>query len=101
MADACAIAGIRHGATEVKAASYRVDTVSLPNISRVLAAKGEDGRLAVLVLNVFEDAALSPRILLDRPVRVTRFVGCEGKAEGNCVTLSDIPAFGAAAFEVE
>ncbi|MBQ3108110.1 MAG: hypothetical protein IJC67_00720 [Clostridia bacterium] len=42
MADACAIAGIRHGATEVKAASYRVDTVSLPNISRVLAAKGED-----------------------------------------------------------
>jgi len=42
MADACAIAGIRHGATEVKAAAYRVDTVSLPNISRLLAAKGED-----------------------------------------------------------
>ena len=42
MADASAIAAVRHGATEVKAASYRVDTVSLPNISRVLAAKGED-----------------------------------------------------------
>ena len=41
MADACAIAAVRHGATEIKAASYRINTVSLPNVCRVLAAKGD------------------------------------------------------------
>lgn len=40
MADACAIAAVRHGAAEIKAAAYRINTVSLPNIARVLAAKG-------------------------------------------------------------
>ena len=41
MADACAIAAVRHGATEIKAASYRINNISLPNVSRVLAAKGD------------------------------------------------------------
>ena len=41
MADSCAIAAIRRGAAEVKAAAYRVDSVSLPNVARVLAAKGD------------------------------------------------------------
>lgn len=41
MADACAIAAVHHGATEIKAASYRIDTVSLPNVAKVLAAKGD------------------------------------------------------------
>ena len=41
MADSCAIAAIRRGAVEIKAAAYRVDTVSLPNVARVLAAKGD------------------------------------------------------------
>ena len=41
MADSCAIAAIRRGAVEIKAAAYRVDAVSLPNVARVLAAKGE------------------------------------------------------------
>ena len=41
MADACAIAAIRHGAGEIKAASYQSNVVSLPHISRLLAAKGE------------------------------------------------------------
>ena len=40
MADACAIAAVRHGAAEVKAAAYPVVTASLSNISRILAAKG-------------------------------------------------------------
>ena len=41
MADSCAIAAVRYGAGEIKAAAYRVDTVSLPNVAKVLKAKGE------------------------------------------------------------
>ena len=41
MADSCAMAAVRYGAGEVKAAAYRLDTVSLPNIAKVLSAKGE------------------------------------------------------------
>ncbi len=41
MADSCAIAAVRYGAGEIKAAAYRLDAVSLPNVAKVLAAKGE------------------------------------------------------------
>ena len=41
MADSCAIAAVRYGAGEIKAAAYRVDVVSLPNVAKVLSAKGE------------------------------------------------------------
>ena len=41
MADSCAFGAIRYGAGEVKAASYRLNMVSLPNVARVLAAKGD------------------------------------------------------------
>ena len=41
MADSCAMAAVRYGAGEIKAAAYRLDTVSLPNIAKVLSAKGE------------------------------------------------------------
>ena len=41
MADSCAIAAVRYGAGEIKAAAYRLDNVSLPNVARVLSAKGE------------------------------------------------------------
>ena len=41
MADSCAIAAVRYGAGEIKAAAYRVDVASLPNVARVLKAKGE------------------------------------------------------------
>lgn len=41
MADSCAVAAVTCGAAEIKAAAYRVQTVSLPNICRVLDAKGE------------------------------------------------------------
>ncbi len=41
MADSCAIAAVRCGAQEVKAAAYRVSAVSLANVARVLAAKGD------------------------------------------------------------
>ena len=41
MADACAIAAIKHGVRELKAAAYQINTVSLPHVSRLLAAKGD------------------------------------------------------------
>ena len=41
MADACAVASIRHGVREIKAAAYQVNQISLPNISRLLATKGD------------------------------------------------------------
>ena len=41
MADSCAFAAIRYGAGEIKAAAYRKDNVSLPNVAKVLGAKGE------------------------------------------------------------
>ena len=41
MADSCAFAAVRYGAGEIKAAAYRLDAVSLPNVAKVLSAKGE------------------------------------------------------------
>ena len=41
MADSCAIAAVRYGAGEIKAAAYRENVVSLPNVAKVLSAKGE------------------------------------------------------------
>ena len=41
MADSCAIAAVRYGAREIKAAAYRLDNISLPNVAKVLSAKGE------------------------------------------------------------
>ena len=41
MADACAIAAVRYGARELKAASYRLDNISLPNVARALCTKGD------------------------------------------------------------
>ena len=41
MADSCAIAAVRAGAREIKAAAYRLDAVSLPHVAKVLGAKGD------------------------------------------------------------
>ena len=41
MADACAIAAIRHGVREIKAAAYPINRISLSNVARLLAAKGD------------------------------------------------------------
>ena len=41
MADACAIAAVTEGAGELKTAAYCLDRVSLANVAKLLAAKGE------------------------------------------------------------
>ena len=40
MADSCAIAAVCHGAGEVKAAAYPVQTASLANVARIISTKG-------------------------------------------------------------
>ena len=42
MADSCAIAAIRAGVGEVKAASYPIDTASVENLAKILSAKGAE-----------------------------------------------------------
>ena len=46
MADACAIAAVRSGATQISAAAYPINNASLANVARILAAK-EDALEAV------------------------------------------------------
>ena len=41
MADSCAVAAVRYGACEIKAAAYRLNTVSLASVAKVLSAKGD------------------------------------------------------------
>ncbi len=41
MADACAMASIKHGVREIKAAAYPINRISLLNVARLLAAKGD------------------------------------------------------------
>ena len=41
MADACAIAAVAQGIGEIKTAAYPVDTASLSNVARILAARGD------------------------------------------------------------
>ncbi len=52
MADACAIAAIKHGAGEIKAAAYQMNQVSLPHVSRLLAAKGDSFGVSCAVRTV-------------------------------------------------
>ena len=41
MADSCAIAAVCKGAGEIKAAAYPVQTVSLPNVARIITARAD------------------------------------------------------------
>jgi len=54
MADSCAVAAVRCGAAEVKAAAYPCGVVSLPNLARILDAKGSafDARAGVRMVQI-------------------------------------------------
>ena len=41
MADACAIAAVKEGVTELKAAAYPIDTASIANLAKLLSARGD------------------------------------------------------------
>ncbi len=61
--------------------------------------KGEDS-MAVGLWNFFADPVFTPTVLLDEAYRSVRPINCTAQIDGNRVTLSDIPAFGFAGFEV-
>ena len=70
-----------------------------PNLY-ILASKGANDSMSVFLCNVHLDDVLSPTVKLDQSYSSIRFVNCTGELNGNTVTLSDIPPFGFAAFEV-
>ena len=66
-----------------------------------VCAKSEGGdALSVALFNLFEDEIIAPEITLDAAYTSARFVNCDGTLCGNKLTLTDIPPFGFAAFEV-
>ena len=82
-----------------------VGGAKLPAVTRkspnlYLLAASDGAASSVLLLNVSVDDVLSPTIRLDRAYTDVRFVGCDGRLEGDTVYLSDISPYGKAAFEV-
>ncbi|MBQ2707292.1 MAG: hypothetical protein IJF67_03435 [Clostridia bacterium] len=70
-----------------------------PNLY-ILASKG-NGAMSVALANVHLDDVFAPEIRLDKAYSEIRFVNCTGTLDGDKVTLSDIPPYGFAAFEVK
>jgi hypothetical protein len=67
----------------------------------MICAKNKEGTaLGVALFNPFEDEVLTPQIALDKVYTAARFVNCSGNLQGDKLTLTDIPPFGFAAFEV-
>ncbi len=65
----------------------------------VLAAKNEKA-MSVMLANAYADEILEPKIVLDKPYKSIRFVGCSGRLEGDTVYLEEMGGFTMAAFEV-
>ena len=63
--------------------------------------KEGNGELAVGLWNLHADIAIDPVVELAEGYSSIEFIGCSGKLEGNKVTLSDIPAFGFAGFNLK
>ncbi|MBQ7637465.1 MAG: hypothetical protein IJS90_01015 [Clostridia bacterium] len=65
-----------------------------------ILVKRAGNRVAVGLWNLFADPVVSPRVFFPHDAEVLSSVNCNAKADGMTVTLSDIPAFGFAFFEV-
>ena len=66
----------------------------------MICKKGSNS-MAVLLLNAYADTVDEPVIVLDKTYSSIRFISCNGRLDGNIVTLdTPIAAFGLAAFEV-
>ena len=65
------------------------------------AESADKKALSVALFNVFEDSILTPEVTLAKPYGKVRTVNCTAQLQGDRLTLSEIPAFGFAAFEVE
>ncbi len=66
-----------------------------------IMCKGDSNKMAVALFNFFADSVDEPVIKLDKKYTNIRFINCNGKLEGDTVTLSSpIYAYTFAAFEV-
>ncbi len=65
----------------------------------IMAAKS-DTSMSVLLENMSSDEVIDPKIQLDKKYKTIKCVGCTGTIRADEVYLSDIPAYGACAFEV-
>lgn len=74
---------------------------SYGNPDLYLMCKVQDGAMAVGLWNCFADGIETPVITLDKEYSEIRFINCEGKLEGNQVTLSYMEPFSFGAFEVK
>lgn len=66
----------------------------------MLCSEGEDGSLAVLLINSHPDEVISPAVRLGKEYGSVKFLGCNGELSGRELRLSDIASFGFAAFEL-
>lgn len=69
--------------------------------SMYIQCKKEENTLAVGLWNFFSDIAFEPVVELEREYSEIRFLNCSGRLSKNKVYLTDIPAFGFAAFEIK
>lgn len=72
--------------------------VKHPDLYILASSDGE--KMSVAISNIFMDEVFEPVIQLDRTYHEIRFLNCTGTLEGDKVILSDIPAYGFVAFEV-
>jgi len=79
----------------------KLPAVTLKNPNVYVLTKKNENAMAVALANVHLDDVLQPQIKLDKAYGEIRFLNCSGKLEGDTVTLSDIPPYGFAAFEVK
>ena len=79
----------------------KLPAVCLKNPKLYILAASDGKATSVLLLNAFVDEILDPVVRLDKCYSQIRFINCSGHMTGDQVRLTDIPAFGAAAFEVK
>ena len=84
MADACAIASVSEGATELKAAAYPIDVASIANLAKLLSARGDsfDATTSVQVTQLGR--------IMDRVYQICQAVKAKGTAAANMQVDNDI-----------
>ncbi|MBE6731615.1 MAG: hypothetical protein E7564_08000 [Ruminococcaceae bacterium] len=79
-----------------------VKTVSKnPDLYMVVLENGDKTKLTVSVINPFIDDAFDIEFNLAKEYKSIRFIGCEGKLEGDKVTVNYVEPYGFMAFEVK
>lgn len=78
----------------------KLPAVCLKNPYLYMLAAKNNKAMSVLLVNAYADEILEPKIILDKPYKSIRFVGCNGRLEGDTVYLEEMGGFTMAAFEV-